>query len=536
MKGSIKIGSIKIKTSFPTSLHAAVFAYIIFFIFYSILRHYEYLSNGYDLGIFMQSLWTTSNNQGFFFNTPEWLDLGVSSHFGVHNQTILLLLVPLYKLFPRAETLLITQTVALGFAAYPLYLLTKRISEDEKVAMFTVIMYLLNPGIHGINRFDFHPVSLAVPFIFLTVYFMENGEIKKALLSLLFVLSVKEDAGLVPIALGLFFILKDHELREFLKLSSFWRICVEKKLEIGMICLGILWIFLSIFVVIPHFNPSGYPYFSASTKLGEYYYNYKEIFWGVQERIGLIFGYTIILFASVVFLPLFKPRLLLAIFPLWAENVLSGKKTQIVIGYQYTYMIVPVMIVISAYVLSDMNNGRYPNVFRRVGATMKRCLLFLALVSVFFSPVFHVVDTKYVSGPNVQNLIELWSIGSEYFHALDTTVSILNQNAGSCLIATQNYIFPHFANRKETYYIVTPFNSTFFNETAVYVVEATQIDYDLALNSLREYPLSEPPIVFNMTRVILKCYAIPHPHECIEREVQKAVGECLKRKNNRNTS
>jgi uncharacterized membrane protein len=518
---------IKIKTDFPISLHIAVFGYITFFVFYSLLRHYEYLSLGYDLGIFMQSLWTTANGEGFFFNTGEWLDLGVSSHFGVHNQPILILLVPLYRLFPYAETLLLIQTFALGFAAYPLFLLTKTISNSEKKALFISLLYLLNPGVHGINAFDFHPVSLAVPFIFLTAYFIEKKATIKALISSLVVLSVKEDAGLALISLGLFFLLKDYELRDFIRVNSLRDILQKEKLPVALIVIGTLWILISVFIIIPHFNPHGYPYFSSSTKLGSVYYGSMTWKWG--ERLNLALGYTLILLASVVFLPLIRPRWFLSTLPLWAENLLSNKITQLIIGYQYTYMLVPVMLVISGYVLAELN-------LKRISFfTLKKALIFTVIVSLLFSPALHVLDTKYVNGYSFQLLVDVWAVGKPYFHAVQDTIDALNRDVGICPIVTQNYLFPHFANRKETYYIVTPFKSTYTSKRAIYVIETTRPDYNRTIKFLENHISQEPPIIFNVTHVVLKCYGSDNPQACVESEVQKVVEECRVR-NSQKTS
>ncbi|NJD99334.1 DUF2079 domain-containing protein [Thermococcus sp. LS1] len=520
-----------IKTGTKKSLfyvHLAVFGYITFFSVYSILRHYVYLTSGYDLGIFIQSLWTTAHNQGLLFNTGEWQDLGVYSHFGTHNQPILLLLVPLYKLFPYAETLLIIQTSALGLAAYPLFKFAYLVTNDEKKATFVALLYLMNPAVHGINRFDFHPVSLAVPFIFLTAYYLEKHKYFRALLSALVILTVKEDAGLALISLGLVYIFGDCTVRDLLNIRNWTKILKTKKMSTVLISIGILWILISMFVVVPMFNPMGYPYFSDN-KLGEVYYSHINI------NGKLVLGYILVILMSLGFLPLLKPRLFLATLPLWLENILSSNDYQVMIGYQYPYMLIPLLFILIVYGLKDLEaitiKVAYRDFTNTYSVTLKKILVIPFLTMLLFSPAFHVVDTDYVSGYRISQLLYMWRVGNSYFGVIDEIVEYLQQS--QCPISTHNELFPHLANRLDTYYIVTPFNSTYIDNKTIILIESTRPSYTKDITYLKKSEYDNL-IIVNASKIILECYSMyPYPseagRECIHEKLREKITECERR-------
>src|SRR3989338_2492310 len=105
----------------------AIVIYIIIFGVVTSLRHYNFQTQAWDLGIFDQVVWNIANGNGMS-TTLEF----VQNHFAVHMSPILYLLAPGYLVFPSPYFLLILQTIALALGAWPLYLLAKR-SEERRV-------------------------------------------------------------------------------------------------------------------------------------------------------------------------------------------------------------------------------------------------------------------------------------------------------------------------------------------------------------------------------------------------------------------
>jgi len=467
-------------------LAVAIGAYVVFFSLYSVLRHWAYFTHAYDLGIFMQSLWTASHGEGFFFNTPEWEDIGTLSHFGVHNSPILIPLAVLYRLFPMAETLLVIQSIALALGALSLFVFARDII-GEKNALYLSLMYLANPLIQGINHFDFHPVSLAVPFIFLIPHYYQKGQLGKLALSSIAVLSVKEDAGLILIALGLLFVMREG-----------FRSRVGKSL----ILVGSIWIVLSIFVVIPYFSGT-YPYFS-NPKLQRY---------GLELHPELALGFVIITFLSVAFLPLLKPRYLVPSLPLWAELLLSKKTTMLLVGFQYPYMLVPYLFIIAIYTMEDIEFD------------LSRGILGISLAAMlFFSPVFEVVDTQYTRGATAHTLLQVWVDNRGYFDALDYITAIAS--ASNCPVATQGYLFPHMANRPNTYLLRTPFNSSYLPNGSIVILSRAFPDYGWSLRTIRERGNTSKYRLINVGDLLESCSGEYNLQSCLEGAIMQEIEEC----------
>ena len=407
----------------PRALLMAILIYTLIFIAYTFINHYTFGTQAYDTGIYIQSLWTTANDEGFFYNTPEAQGLGwelpSKSHFGVHFQPILLLLVPLYKVFPHAELLFFVHTLALALAAIPLYKLAYAVLDDKKMSLIVAVGYLINPAIHGINRYDFHPVSLVVPFIFLTMLYWERKDYKKAFLVAGFVLLAKEDAGLVLISIGLFYILLNLKWANLTKPHKLVQTYIK---EINLILLGALWIVLSIFIVIPYFGGHGYSFGFYTLKV-----HYPQL------AKQLIFIHL----ASVVFLPVLCPQLFLATLPLWAELVLSPAYGMLKIGYHYPYMLTPMLFLISIYSLRT-----YKIPWRYVASIMIMSFL-------LFSPLVNLSKSPDVAGVSFSALIKRAETNWELYKALHEELKEYSSFDGKLVV--QDNVFPHLANNPNVY-------------------------------------------------------------------------------------
>src|SRR3989344_651265 len=145
---------------------AAIFIYISVLGSVSVSRHYNFQTQAWDMGIFVQTFWNTAQGRIMQNSIEE-----VPNHFGVHMSPILFLLVPGFLIFPSAYYLLIIQTLALAFGALPLYLFAKKILQRKDFALLLAIGYLLYPSLHRVNLFDFHPISFFPPLLFAALYF-----------------------------------------------------------------------------------------------------------------------------------------------------------------------------------------------------------------------------------------------------------------------------------------------------------------------------------------------------------------------------
>src|ERR1700730_4863452 len=86
----------------------------------SVLRHESYHSFGFDLGLFNQTFWNTTQGRPFESTMSQAQPIP-HSLLGDHFSPIFFFLMPFYFAFPHPETLLVLQTLALALGAWPIY-------------------------------------------------------------------------------------------------------------------------------------------------------------------------------------------------------------------------------------------------------------------------------------------------------------------------------------------------------------------------------------------------------------------------------
>lgn len=176
-------------------LYSASFSY------YTIINHRALGTQAFDLGIFDNTLYSALHGEPFYstvMNGDEPVNI-----ISCHAEYAMLLLVPIYALYPHAETLLVIQSTLLGFAAVPLYLFARTLLRPG-IAVWIAFLYLMFAPLHGPNFYDFHFLPLAVFFHFFLYYAIAAHKkwLSVAMVALLFAL--REDIPLGLAVLGLF--------------------------------------------------------------------------------------------------------------------------------------------------------------------------------------------------------------------------------------------------------------------------------------------------------------------------------------------
>jgi len=177
-------------------------AYFIVYSALAVLRHESFHSFRFDLGLFDQVFWNTTQGRPFESTMSQALPIP-HSLLGDHFSPLLLVLVPFYFAFPHPETLLVLQTFALVLGAWPVYLLA-RLRLPPGYALVWVAVYFLFVPLAYINLYDFHEVVLSVAPLGFALYFLERGRGGWFLFSLLVTFLVKEEMALVGAGFGLY--------------------------------------------------------------------------------------------------------------------------------------------------------------------------------------------------------------------------------------------------------------------------------------------------------------------------------------------
>jgi uncharacterized membrane protein len=115
------------------------------------------LRYGADLGTYLQTL--VNMQHGSSWNYGEW-----KRHFAVHDSWVLSALVPLVALYPRAQTLIVVQVLAVACAAIPLVLFARELGLGARAANLIGIAYLLTPAAQGLS-YDNFSENVFVPLL-----------------------------------------------------------------------------------------------------------------------------------------------------------------------------------------------------------------------------------------------------------------------------------------------------------------------------------------------------------------------------------
>ena len=178
---------------------AASLIYTVFFSYVTIVHHRNVLSSSLDLGLEDNLVWNALHGARLFKSSP--LGGPTASHLGFHATWFAFVIAPFYALRPNAETLLIVQAFLFGTAALPLYLVGT-LYVSRWLACMVALSYVLYPGLHGSNLYDFHYLPLGPFFLWFTVYFAETRRWVWAALFALLALSVREDVAVGLAGLG----------------------------------------------------------------------------------------------------------------------------------------------------------------------------------------------------------------------------------------------------------------------------------------------------------------------------------------------
>ena len=378
----------RFKRSFPIcALSVLVLTYTVFFSMMAINQHESLRTHVFDLGNVDQTLWNTVHGRPLHFTTQPLVG---ENRLGMHVEPILFLVALFYVVAPDPRVLLIVQTLGLALGAIPLYALARRRLGNSYMALAFPLIYLLLPALQATNLFEFHAVALAPLFLLATFYYLECATIRpKAVvgqgsispsapsgkekdrqiegrpgvlperyserhawlgyaLFLFLALCCKEDISLIIVLLGVYIVL------------------IRRKWLPGVLTTlaGLLWFVIAVYVVIPHFRPSGSPFLEFYEGLGD---NPIAIAWSLLTQPDLLSTYLFTPANALVLRSFLFPLLGLPIlgFPLWvlawpslaislfSENTLMHRMER----YHYAAPMIPVMVASAVYGLAWLSRA-----------------------------------------------------------------------------------------------------------------------------------------------------------------------------------
>lgn len=167
----------------------------------ALVRHWSFHSTASDLAVFDQVLWNTIHGR-FMESTLSLARCEPHSFFGDHFSPALLLILPLYAAFPRPETLIVVQTIALALGVWPIYLLARRFLPTGGQRLVWVASYLLSAPLSFIALYDFHEITLAVAPLGFAMYFLATRRTVPMILCLAAAMLAKEEVAVIGVGFG----------------------------------------------------------------------------------------------------------------------------------------------------------------------------------------------------------------------------------------------------------------------------------------------------------------------------------------------
>ncbi|HZE87126.1 MAG TPA: DUF2079 domain-containing protein [Methylomirabilota bacterium] len=318
-------------------LCALFFIYIAYFTPITFLRYDNFYAGRFDLGNMAQTVWNTTRGRVFMFTNPNGTDN--ISRLAFHADFILVLLAPLYALWPNPKMLLLIQTVVIAAGAFFVYLIAKLIVKNKNISLTFALLYLINPSIQRANLYDFHAVTLATTFLLATYYYFLKKRYDYFLFFAILAGMCKEQVWLIIALFGLFLVI------------------FQKKYIFG----SILFIICTVttFYLITHAIPQalGSQHFALS-----YYSDFgdstsgiiKAIIFSPTKTITTLLqpdriAYLKQLLLPLGYLPLLAPLLLIFAIPDLFINLLSNNDQLHQIYYQYTATISPFLFLAAIY-------------------------------------------------------------------------------------------------------------------------------------------------------------------------------------------
>ena len=405
---------------------AGVFGYFIYYRHLTVEIHDGYGTSAFDIGVFDQGTWLLSR-----FKSP-FVTITGRNIFADHTSFILLLLAPLYWVFPGATTLLTVQAGALAAGAIPVYLVgLKRIGKP--LACVLAIAYLLHPALGASNMENFHPDALLALFVGLALYAAIEDKRKLFVVSIVLCMMVKEDMIIIVLPLALWYAWKRH-----------------LRLGLAIAALSGLWMFIS-FRIIRTLNhgvdlQSGMriPFGGSIRGVIETGYRKPGEFWDYIRSEGRPW-YLWQMLIPTGFMFIFEPSVVLIAAPVLFWNILSTFGYQHLIPYHYVMQIVPILAIGTVWGIARLKTANH----RRAAVAL------VALLSVW---------TMYLWGPTA------WGRNGEPGHWLPSNPvvaqleEIRKEVPDGAVVSAYHSIVPHMGHRERIYMWPVPWSAAYWGQ------------------------------------------------------------------------
>ncbi|MFB0562643.1 MAG: DUF2079 domain-containing protein [Candidatus Lokiarchaeia archaeon] len=453
-------------------LYTAIAIYTVVFSYFTVVKHFAFETFAGDLGIFEQGLWSTLKYGLILYNTPE-----LGSHFGIHFDPILYLLLPIYSVYPSPLTLLVLQTFFLSLGAVPIFWLARDELKSNKAGLVFAILYLLYPSVQGVNWYDFHPECLAPVLLIAAFYYFKKEKFIRYFILITLAMMCKEIIPLIIVFMGIYGIWINRKKILKRPIPNLKELLTDKSIISSLLTIGAgsVWFILA-GRIINSFRVSNYNLFSPFNPFSSWFY----LGWSVWDILlsfiirplyvlqiaftpfySKVF-YLIVLFGPLAFLSLLNLPSLLISLPWFAPAMLSLNPNYFQpVGNQYPALLIPFIFISAVYgtktiipvlrnlaredtensIKSRIMKNKY--IRKKVSFVANRPLGVMFILLLFCGVIFFIGWSPLGTFPKAT------------FHdqALEMVVYTIPPYS---TVATQNEIFPHMSHNLNAYPVYHP--------------------------------------------------------------------------------
>ena len=302
----------------------------------------------------------------------EWYHGVYNNYFEIHKKVILVLLVPIYYVWPSVFNLFLIESIMLGLAAYPLYKICKHFL-NEHTSKIIAISYLLYPTIILTGIIAFHVPTFAPLFIFLMFYFYMNKKPYLHLIPLILLLTLFENMFLVSVPIAIYYIFDRFFNKESIK-ARLYKYCLP--------VIFTTYVYYGIFIyhiIGPTFSPDKllatnfsltYHFGYLGSSIHEIVVNsitHPELVINIPHLSKFII-YISVMLIPVAFIPLLKKTSLITLSMsslLIIQSVLGHNPVSIEFYNRFQVILVPFIFLALVVSVSEFQNKKHMKYFNK---------------------------------------------------------------------------------------------------------------------------------------------------------------------------
>ena len=204
----------------------------------------------FDLGNMVQAVWSTT--EGRPLETTHGATGELMVRLGGHVDPFLVLLAPLWVVWPSPLALAFAQIAVVAAGALPVFWLGRRRLASERAAGLLALAYLAYPWVATSAGTPIHPVTFAISLFLFCIWFLETERLLLFAICAVLAMSTGELMG-IPIAC-----------------LAIWYAVAHGRARVGgaIAALGTAWTVVAVYVVVPAFSGG------------------DSMFYGFYDRVG----------------------------------------------------------------------------------------------------------------------------------------------------------------------------------------------------------------------------------------------------------